>query len=168
MKVPPRFVLRELGLLLLLGAAWWAESRWVELEGTLVFVYRVFVGLLTVLAGALLHEWGHLLASLATRAVVHFPPGWAAKLLFDFDVEANDRRQFLAMSWGGYLGSAVGVVLFAALLPWDRLAGQVAILGAALGMLVSMIIEMPTTLRVLRGAEPPAALLTVAGRRPED
>lgn len=145
----------------LVAVLWIVESGMTSMTWSSQ-AFRVFVGLATVVPGALLHEWGHLLASLATGAKVHYPRGWVAKLLFDFDVEVNDRRQFLIMSAGGYLGSVVGVVLFLCFLPLDRLSGQVALAGAGLGMLVSMVVEMPTTIRVLRGAKPPPALLQVS------
>lgn len=162
MRIPGRFVARELLLIAATVGLWLVEHDLAaSSEGTPV-AFACFVGLFTILPGALLHEWGHLAGALATGSVVHFPKGWVAKLLFDFDVEANDRRQFLAMSLGGYLGSVIGVALFLWLLPLDRLAGQIAIAGAGLGMLVSMAIEMPTTIRVLRGAKPPPALVRVA------
>lgn len=146
------------------GVLWLIEARLPHTSSWATQAFRVFVGLATVVPGALLHEWGHLVAALATRSQVHYPAGWIDKLLFDFDVETNDRRQFLIMSAGGYLGSAIGVALFVWLLPLDRLSGQVALAGAALGMVVSMIIEMPTTIRVLFGHAPPTPLVRVSQR----
>lgn len=166
MRAPARFIVREAILVTAVGLLWLVEARLPSESTWATQAFRVFVGLATVVPGALLHEWGHLIASLSTRAQVHYPEGWVDKLLFDFDVETNDRRQFLIMSAGGYLGSAVGVTLFVWLLPLDRLSGQVALAGAALGMLVSVIIEMPTTIRVLRGQKPPPALIRVSRTRP--
>lgn len=155
-----RLLVREAALLGVLAALWIVELGWADRSGSGYTTFAILVGLVSTLVGALLHEWGHLVGSLLSRSVVHFPPGWIAKLLFDFDVEQNDRRQFLWMSLGGYVGSALGVLTFLALLPHDRLAGQVALGGAALGMLVSVVVEMPTTIRVLRGAPPPPPLVS--------
>lgn len=121
-------------------------------------IAAVFVGL----CGHLVHEYGHLAGSLLTRSRVRFPTALTAPLVFDFDVAANSRAQFLAMSAGGYLGSVVGVALIAALLPLDQLVGQLSLALALLGLIVSAVLEGPTTWRVARGGEPPPALLTVA------
>ena len=90
------------------------------------------------------------------------------ELLFDFDVTRNDRRQFLWMNFGGYLAVLLTLIVYAWLLPFDRLAGQVAIGGIAVGGAALFLIELPITIRVLRGAEPPPPLVSnfPGGTRP--
>jgi carbon starvation protein CstA len=157
---PQRFALRDLVIAGIVIALWQVEFSTAGSEGALLDVFRVFLGLASVAAGALAHEWGHLLPSLASGATVHYPPGWFAKLLFDFDVERNTRAQFLWMNLGGYISVTLVLGVFALLLPFDRLAGQVALAGIALGTLAVFVIELPITIRVLRGERPPPALVT--------
>jgi hypothetical protein len=111
-----------------------------------------------------MHEWGHLLGALASKSRVRFPKRTLTPLLFDFDVEANSRSQFLVMSYGGYLGSVVGLALLWLVQPPINVTGYVAWFVAGGGMLATLVIEAPITIRVARGAAPPAALVTVADR----
>ena len=126
-------------------------------------ILQIAAGAGLVLAAALLHEWGHLLGSLLTRSEIRYASSPWTLLFFDFDTDANDRRQFLAMSVGGYLGSLLGLALIAAVAPLDRLPGWIAMGVGSLGVIATIVIEMPTTLRVWRGAEPPPPLVRAAG-----
>ena len=87
----------------------------------------VTAGTLVAVAGFLLHEWGHWLGARWTGSVVHYPRTVFAPLLFHFDTRANDRRQFLAMSYGGYLASVAGVGLVVALTDRTAWSGRVAL-----------------------------------------
>lgn len=164
MLAPARFLVRDAALAVVAGGLW----LWLGTRGgaDAPIGLHILTGLVSVLAAATLHEWGHLVGARATDSVVHFPAGVFNKLLFDFDVEHNDRRQFLAMSVGGYVGSFVGAALLFVVLPRGLLATTVAWIGIALGVGVSVAIELPTTIRVLRGAAPPPPLVTVS-RRPD-
>lgn len=153
----PALLTRDLAIVALMVVL--VRFAWHEDAGVLLsLVAAAFVGL----SGHLLHEWGHLAASLATGSKVAYPTRISAPLVFDFDVEANNRRQFLAMSLGGYLGSILGVVLIATCLPLELLVGKVSLALGLLGLVVSAVLEGPTTWRVLRGGDPPPALLTVS------
>src|SRR3546814_13512735 len=76
----------------------------------------IIAGLLLPVSAYFVHEWGHLSGALASGSRVHFPRNAAAVFLFRFDVDQNDRRQFLAMSAGGYIASIVVVALLLAAL----------------------------------------------------
>ena len=162
MPVPARFVLRDLGIASLAAGLLILTRSLTGEPSVAARALQVLTGLGVAVGAALLHEWGHLLGSLLTGSRVRFPKRTLTPLLFDFDVAANTRRQFLAMSFGGYAGSALGMVLLAWVLPPTQLAGYVAWLVAGGGLLATLVLELPTTLRVLRGGAPPAALLTVA------
>ena len=118
-------------------------------------VLGVVAGVLLALCGFLLHEWGHLLASLFCGSVVHFPDRVLAPLLFHFDTLKNDRRQHLLMSAGGYAASVLGTAAIAALSSWSTWSGRTAISLSVLGAVATVVLEMPTTVRVLRGGPLP-------------
>lgn len=162
MKVPMRFLLRDLALASVMAGLWALAHDLGGQTGVGPTLLRVVAGVSIALAAALLHEWGHLAGALASGSRVHFPKRTLTPLLFDFDVANNSREQFLAMSAGGYLGSALGLAVLAWAQPPVDLTGYVAWLIAGGGVLATVLIEAPVTLRVARGAAPPAALLRVA------
>lgn len=57
----------------------------------------------------LLHEWGHLLGGLATGSTMHAPERLTSRYLFSFDSRHNTRKQFLAMSFGGFVVTGLAV-----------------------------------------------------------
>jgi membrane-associated protease RseP (regulator of RpoE activity) len=121
-------------------------------------------GFFTALVGFLLHEWAHLAGALATGSKVHYPNRVLAPLLFHFDTEENDRAQFLAMSYGGYVGSAIGTLAILLFAPLDTLAGRTALGLAVVGGIVTAVAEVPTTVRVLRGGPLPTGYAFVPPR----
>jgi hypothetical protein len=141
--MPPRHLLvRDLIVVALTAAAWWFDTG-------------VVAGVLTAVCGFLAHEYGHLWASLASGAKVTFPRSPLSTLLFHFDSASNTRRQFLWMSLGGYAASAVAVTAIALLVPFDAWSGRVALALAGVGTFVTLVLEVPITVRVVRGAPLP-------------
>ena len=110
------------------------------------------LAVLTVLCGYLIHEWGHLAGAVAARAsFVLAPTPWASPFLFRFDARGNSREQFAAMSAGGFISSAVLVALLLATLPLHALAGQLSIGLVVIGVIATIVLEVPEFLRVWRG-----------------
>jgi hypothetical protein len=149
--VPTVTIVRDL-LLVTAAATLWI----VDGAGSSSAAHGLLTGVMTALMGFLAHEWSHLAGAKLTRSQVHFPNKVFAPLLFHFDTARNTRKQFLAMSYGGYAGTAIATVLIVALVPFDRIAGQTAIALAAIGGIVTLIAEVPTTFRVIRGAPLPS------------
>lgn len=141
--MPPRHLfIRDVLIVALTAAAWWLDAG-------------VFAGVLTAVCGFLAHEYGHLWASLWSGAHVTFPPSAASTLLFHFDSARNTRRQFLWMSFGGYVASAIAVTAIVLLAPMGAWSGRVALGLAGVGMIVTLVLEVPITVRVWRGAPLP-------------
>lgn len=164
MKLPPPHLLaRDLAALVAMGSLWWVEPA--HRDTTPVgLAHALVTGLLTGYVGFLGHEYGHLVASLASGAQVSYPRTPLSTLLFHFDSAKNDRRQFVWMSMGGYLATVVAVGGIVALCPLDAWAGRVSLLLAGAGMVVTFALEIPITVRVLRGAPLPLE----AAYRPHD
>lgn len=113
-------------------------------------------GLMTVLLGYLLHEWGHLAGAWISRSVVHLPQGaLSSPFLFRFDTGRNNRRQFLAMSAGGFIVSGLVVIVLMLALPMHLLASRIAMSLTLLGVLATFILEIPPAWLVYRGGEMP-------------
>jgi hypothetical protein len=112
-------------------------------------------GTLAAVCAFLLHEWGHLIGTLASGGVAHPQRSLAAVFLFHFDVGKSSRKQFLAMSYGGYLATLVAVLLLAAWIDLGRVSGVIGLVLSALGIGATLVLEIPTTVRVARGGALP-------------
>lgn len=154
-RPPVVSILRDATAIVLTALAWTAERHGAPVHGALATAVSIAAGILTALSGFVLHEWGHLAGALASGSAVHFPGRLTAPLLFHFDTARNDRRQFLHMSYGGFAASAVVLAVLAAALPLDRVAGRIAAVLAGIGTIVSLVAEVPTAVRVARGAPMP-------------
>jgi hypothetical protein len=166
-----RMALRDALLLALALAAWVAVaaldpalSPWLTIGVAIVAV------VLTSLAIYLVHEWGHLIGAWLGGATVEVADRPTAVFLFRFDTGRSSRREFLAMSYGGFVASVLSVALLLVVLPFDGaagVAGKVAIGLAVLGVFTTFALEGPTAWRVARGGPLPtgAAYVSSTGAR---
>jgi hypothetical protein len=135
----------------------WALDGRIRADGTAWGLSTaVGAGALTAVSGYLFHEWGHLAGALAARARIRLPDSPWEIFLFNFDVDRNQRRQFVAMSIGGYAASAAYVVFLAFVMPLDTTAGVIAAILVGAGMAATAILELPPFFRVLRGGALPS------------
>jgi hypothetical protein len=102
----------------------------------------VLAGVTVGLCAYLLHEWGHLAGALAAGSSVRPPRSLASGFLFSFDSRRNTRRQFLALSFGGWATTALAVWLVYAKLP-DLFAARVARGVVLANVLLVIAIELP-------------------------
>jgi hypothetical protein len=103
----------------------------------------VLAGVTIGVCGYLLHEWGHLLGAVAAGSTVRAPKSVASGFLFSFDSRANSRRQFLALSFGGWLATAIVLWMVYARLPQDLFASRVAGGVVTANVLLVLVIEVP-------------------------
>jgi len=156
---------RDVLLLLLTALAWRADTAVRGEPGALPALVAVAAGALAAIAVHLTHEWGHLLAARAAGSRVHYPERVSSTFLFFFDVGANDRRQFLAMSLGGFAGSAIALPVLFASVPAGALSSWVAMGLAGAGFVASLVTELPPFLRVMHGAPLPRGFVYRDGAR---
>ncbi|HVT36594.1 MAG TPA: hypothetical protein VHE37_13480 [Nevskiaceae bacterium] len=155
LKHLPALALRDATSAAITVALWmWTLHTGAAHDAQTVTLHLV-TALFTVLAGYLVHEWGHLLGALYAHGVVHLPPTPLATFLFRFDTVRNTRAQFTAMSLGGFIASVLAVALLLWLLPFQLLASRVALALVALGVIATFILEVPSAWRVHRGAPMP-------------
>jgi len=115
-----------------------------------------------VLAGAglgvcplLLHEWGHFLGARATGSVIKPAASLTALFSFSFDSQRNSLRHFLAMTFGGWLGTALAVLVAYACLPDELLATRVARGLVLVSVLLVAVTEIPLLARALVSGQLP-------------
>jgi hypothetical protein len=158
-----RFLARDLVLVgAAIGTVCW-DARLLDAHATnrLALAVGVAAGVLFALASFLAHEWGHWLGAVLTGGIVHPPKALTSFFLFFFDTGKSTRRQFLAMSYGGYLATLGALGLLAAWVRSDTPSGRTALLLAGVGMTITAALEIPETWRVARGGPLPSGLVFV-------
>jgi hypothetical protein len=163
-RLPASLVLRDLAVVALAIALWRWSHALHDGGAQGATAVAIVAGLLLTVSAYFAHEWGHLGGALASGSRVHFPRNAAAVFLFRFDVDDNDRRQFLAMSAGGYLASLAVVALLLATLRWSYLADRIALTLSAIGVLATFTLELPPFWKVWRGAPLPRGAAFVSTR----
>jgi hypothetical protein len=153
--MPRALALRDLGILAATLGLWWADAALRAEGGVLAAAVAIAAGAATALSGYLAHEWGHLLGAHLSRSAVSLPDSPLSVFLFRFDTGRNGRSQFLAMSLGGFVASALVAALLLGVLPMHALSTWVALFLTALGLLATAILEVPPFWRVFRGAPLP-------------
>lgn len=146
-------LLRDLGIAALTAVVLVLDAR--ASDGLAAQGLGVLAGTLAALTAFVVHEWGHLAGALGSGGTAHPAPSLASFFLFHFDVEKSDRRQFLMMSYGGYLATVLAVLLLALWIDPTRLSGQTCLVLSVVGIGVTLALEIPTTVRVARGGPLP-------------
>lgn len=166
MSMMPKLLLRDL-VVVATTLALVAWSHQLQAAGTaLHWPVAILGGALVAVSGYLVHEWGHLLGALSRGSRVELPPTLAAVFLFKFDSDQNDRRQFLAMSMGGFIASIVVVALLAVVLDLHYWADRIAMGLTVLGVAATFILEVPGAWKVYKGAPLPHGVAFVGGDHP--
>jgi hypothetical protein len=120
------------------------------------YTLHLATGLMTVVCGFFLHEWGHLVGAWMANAAFVLPASVIeTPFLFRFNNVRNSVGQFTAMSMGGFVASIVFVGWLPFGLPGHLLATTIAEGLTALGVLATLIIEVPGLVKVMRGAPMP-------------
>jgi hypothetical protein len=157
---------RDASIIAVALIVWWLVADLSAREGALGDFTGFVAGLLLGATGFVLHEWGHLLAALATRSVVEPAQSLRSSFIFSFDSRGNSLAQFLVMSVGGFIVTALVVWSFYVYLPDDLLASRVA-RGAALFLaFLGVSLELPLFLLAIHRRAIPAAV-SVRVRRSE-
>lgn len=148
--------LRDGLLTALTVSVWLLTLRAGPAHGLGGIALHVFTGLMTVLCGFFMHEWGHLLGAWSAGSAFELPARLAeSPFLFRFNNVRNSRAQFCVMSLGGFASSIIFVALLLLVLPGHLLASYVAQGLTAVGVLATLITEVPGLVKVMRGAPLP-------------
>jgi hypothetical protein len=148
-----KVALRDVAIALVTALLLFVDAG-LRASGDASFVAHVVgaaAGSLLTLSAFLVHEWGHWIAAVASGARVSRPPRKLSPYLFFYDTARSTRAQFLWMSFGGYLATAIALAGIVAWADLRSTSGLVAVGLSSLGMLVTFVLEVPTTWRVWRG-----------------
>lgn len=99
----------------------------------------------------IVHEWGHLIGAKLSGSVMPLSR-YSSPLIGSFDIYAHNRRQFLAMSWGGIAGYVLVGALLVTLYFVDyrgTVSGGLAVAGLAFNV-QSLCVDLPQIVRVQR------------------
>ena len=107
--MPVRFIVRDLVALFVCTALWWLDGHARGSTPALAWLSAITTALATGLCGFLAHEWGHYTGARLSQSRVEFPARVLAPLLFHFQSAHNTRRQFIAMSLGGYVATTLAI-----------------------------------------------------------
>jgi hypothetical protein len=133
----------------------WALDAALRGHGAISVLTAVAAAFTTVLVGYLAHEWGHLAGAWLTGSKVYAPHELVTPFLFHFDTVQNSNRQFVGMSVGGFITSGLVVILLFAVLPLTLLASKLALAVVVIGVVATLILEVPSAWRVAHGAPLP-------------
>jgi hypothetical protein len=120
-----KFLLRDSAVVALAAAAWWLLAARSAGAGPVADATGVVAGALVGAVAFLMHEWGHLLAGLASGG--RFPVASELRSPFLFEIDrSNSVRQFTVMSLGGFAVTILGILFVYGVLPGELLATRVA------------------------------------------
>jgi hypothetical protein len=161
------FVLRDSLIILLTVALWMVTLKLGQAHNLPSAAMHVATALLTVLVAYLLHEWGHLIGAWISGAAFELPARVTeSPFLFRFDTGRSSRAQFLQMSLGGFTSSLLTVVFLAVALPRDMLASWIALGLTAVGVVATLITEVPMFVGVWRGGPMPTGAVFISAVAP--
>lgn len=149
-----KFAVRD-GVVVLLCAGCWSLDAVLRGPGLPAVLSAVLAAVTATLVGYVAHEWGHLSGALLLGSKVYAPRPLFSPFLFHFDTQHNNARQFLAMSLGGFVASALFATALLVWLPLATLAAKLTLLLVGIGVLATLAVEVPGAWRVARGAPLP-------------
>ena len=136
------FIVRDLTILAMTVGVW--------IAATATEAGQILAGGLAGLCALLFHEYGHLLGAYLAGAKVQAAPKWSP-FVFNLNPAQNTRRQLLTTSIGGFVATAIFLLVFFFWLPLHLLSGQIALAIGCLLASLTVIIEFPIAWRMARG-----------------
>ena len=162
-----RLFARDLSIVTAAALLWKLGSPFSAGAGVVADLTGLVVGVALGVCALPVHEWGHFLGAVLGRSRIRPTESLRALFVFSFDSRANSRRQFLAMSLGGWVGTAVAVWVAYGLLPSELLATRVARGMACLSVLLVVATEVPLLARAFwTGRIPPVETVRADRRAP--
>jgi hypothetical protein len=145
-----KLLARDLGIAGAAALLWILTAQRSAAADPLGDLAGLVTGVLVGIFAFLLHEWGHWLGAVATGSRVQPAKSLRSLFLFSFDSRQSSRRQFLALSFGGWLATLAFAFAAYAWLPPELLASRVARGMAMLSVLLVAVIEIPLVVWSLR------------------
>ncbi len=141
-----KFIARDLIVAAATASVWLAARDWMAGTGPVADLLGLMAGLGTAFCALKVHEWGHFLGAAATGSSYRLATRLGSTFMFAFDSKHNTKRQFVIMSLGGFIGTAIVLIGSYTLLPDELLATRITRGVAVLGALAGIILEVPLLL----------------------
>ncbi len=155
---------RDVSIVATIGLLWSLAAGASTGDGPVADLVGLLAGVALGACALPLHEWGHFLGAVASRSAMQPAESLRKLFVFSFDSRSNSGRQFLAMSLGGWVGTAAAVWIAYGVLPSELLAARIARGMALLSVLLVVVTEVPLLVRAFwTGRIPPVE--TVGGAR---
>jgi len=155
---------RDLAIVAVVAMLWVYAAGLSAGDGVVADLTGLVLGVALGVCALPLHEWGHFVGAAASGSVMRPAESLRKVFAFSFDSRGNSQRQFLAMTFGGWLGTAAAAWVAYGLLPPALLATRVARGMVILSILLVVVTEIPLLVRALwTGRIPPVE--TVAAHR---
>jgi hypothetical protein len=138
-----KLAIRDALIVAVAAAGWMGLLPLSEGRPLLSDALALLLGLGVTVSAYLLHEWGHALAGLMAGSRIHAPASLGSISLFSFDVEANSKGQFAAMSIGGFIVTAAAMGFAYLVLPDGYMASRVARGGVTVLAAITVFVEVP-------------------------
>ena len=149
MNFPWRVLLRDILLAIL------CFCFWIEIEiGTSSIFLHVLLALLTTLLAFFAHEWGHFFGGRLFGAKLLIDNRFTSFFLFKI-YKVTTKKSFIALSLGGYLASIFMVLFFILTLPQNTLATTITLFLVAIGVIITLVLEVPELFRVVKSGQYP-------------
>jgi len=148
-----KLFLRDIALVAVVVAAWWAGWSLSVANGPLADFLGVVLGFGAGAVAFVAHEWGHLCGAWIVGAHVAAPRRLSSAYLFSFDSKRNSQMQFLVMSLSGFAVTGLAIYVAYGLLPPEALATRVARGLVVFSASLTLFLEVPLlTLSLLKGS----------------
>ncbi|MFT7651923.1 MAG: hypothetical protein ACI9UU_001030 [Candidatus Azotimanducaceae bacterium] len=136
---------------------WGSANAWAQSSGLIIAyasVLAMAIAAATVIA-SIVHEWGHFSGAKLSGAIapVERKP-IRFYFMFNFDMEQNTDKQFLAMSLGGISANWLLVILLLVLVPLNSIGAAMLVAVAVAKAINVSVFEMPIFKRVYDGGVP--------------
>ncbi len=143
MKIFYKLAVRDMIFIIMLFFAWhWFAP--VSANNTLMADFLgVLLGGLTALAFHLIHEWGHIFGGFIGGSEMSASLKKNAISLFTYPAGGNNRRQFLLMSLGGFIATALLVWFSYTQLADDQFASRIVRGYSLVQVFLAVVLEMP-------------------------
>lgn len=152
-----KFIIRDASIVIAAMLLWWGASSVSAGQGMLADLSGFACGLMVGIAAYVLHEWGHVVAALASGSLIYINANTASPFMFSYDSRQNSLKQFVIMSLGGFAVTAAVLGFTYGYLPEPLLATRVARGAAMFLTFLLVVLELPLLLFALATRSVPAA-----------
>ena len=138
-----KLAIRDLSFIFSLFFAWPLLSPWLIGDSLMADFIGVLLGGLTAISFHLIHEWGHIAGGFIGGSDMSASVKGNAISLFTYQASNNNRSQFLLMSLGGFIATAMLVWFSYTQLADDQFASRIVRGYSLVQVFLALVLELP-------------------------